>query len=43
MTTLRPKDRYRVQLTTGQSFEFTVPADNEGLFDMQTVTVTTPK
>ena len=43
MTTLRPNDRYRVQLTSGQTFEFTVPADNEGLFDMHSVTVLAPK
>lgn len=43
MTSLRPKDHYRVVLSSGEAFEFTVPADNEGLFDMQTVTVSSPK
>ena len=43
MTSLRPKDRYRVQLSSGLSFDFVVPADNEGLFDMQSVIVSAPK
>ena len=42
MSTLRPNDRYRVQLSSGQFFEFTVPGDNEGLFDMHSVTVSAP-
>ena len=38
---LKPGKTYRVDLFTSPSagFEFTVPADNEGLLDMQTVTL----
>jgi len=38
---LKPGKTYRVELFTSPSagFEFTVPADNEGLLDMQTVTL----
>ena len=43
MTTLRPNDRYRVELSSSQSFEFVVPAESEGLFDMHSVTVSAPK
>lgn len=36
---LRLNNRYRVRLSSGQAFEFTVPADSEGLIDLHSVTV----
>lgn len=38
---LEPGKRYRVELfsTPALGFEFTVPADNEGLLDLETIAV----
>ena len=36
---LRPNDDYRVQLSGGQAFEFTVPAQSDGLVDLRAVTL----
>lgn len=36
---LRPGDKYAAKLSSGRSFEFTVPPETEGLFDLHTLNI----
>ena len=43
LAALKPGGRYRVQLNSGEKFEFTVPTEIDGYFDMRTIQLPSPR
>ena len=43
LAALKPGGRYRVQLNSGERFEFTVPTEIDGYFDMRTIQLPSPR